>query len=354
MLAALAVLAAGPPTARAADEIDARHELRLRLDDLLGQRQAMQEKASALASQLQEARRRQTEETALLVRLRQQRGEEAARLEAIKAQAAEMQTRLTQARRVYGRRLRALYLFGADASLHLLASSQSLAEALERSRAMTAVVEADRRRLDALAAQAAALARLEDQLRRQRDEHARTCLQLEQSLERLESHQSQASALMGRLSQEQGRLAEVIEALREAESRLVRTFALDLRFDPDQAPEAVSQRRAAQPVEGVTHEAVGSRGVTFSARRGAQVRAPWDGEVAYAAEISGWGKVVVLDHGQRVHTVLAYLETLSVEPGQRVAASQVVGAVGPGGRLYLEVRKNSKPVNSLEWLRLAP
>lgn len=90
------------------------------------------------------------------------------------------------------------------------------------------------------------------------------------------------------------------------------------------------------------------------ARKGAQVRAPWSGQVAFASNIGGWGKVVVLDHGDRVHTVLAHLGTLAVETGQPVSAGEVIGSVGPGGRLFLQVRKNAKPVDSADWLRLRP
>jgi septal ring factor EnvC (AmiA/AmiB activator) len=70
--------------------------------------------------------------------------------------------------------------------------------------------------------------------------------------------------------------------------------------------------------------------------------------------LAGYGKVVVIDHGSRIHTVLAHLGTLSVEKGQSVRPGQVVGAVDHSGRLYLEVRRGTRPVDPLAWLRLAP
>jgi septal ring factor EnvC (AmiA/AmiB activator) len=95
-------------------------------------------------------------------------------------------------------------------------------------------------------------------------------------------------------------------------------------------------------------------GLIIQAPPGAPVRAPWEGTVVHAAPLAGYGLVLVLDHGARVHTVLAHLGGLRAEAGQRVAAGQVVGQVDPGGRLYLEVRKAAKPENPMEWLRLDP
>jgi septal ring factor EnvC (AmiA/AmiB activator) len=43
-----------------------------------------------------------------------------------------------------------------------------------------------------------------------------------------------------------------------------------------------------------------------------------------------------------------------VAGGQAVAAGAVLGQVGGDGRLYLEVRREARPENPLDWLRLGP
>ena len=93
-------------------------------------------------------------------------------------------------------------------------------------------------------------------------------------------------------------------------------------------------------------------GITIQADAGAPVRAPWAGRVAYAGDLARVGKVVVLDHGEKVHTVLGHLESTAVSKGQQINPGEMVGTLGPGGLLYLEVRLETKAQDPRRWLRL--
>jgi septal ring factor EnvC (AmiA/AmiB activator) len=179
--------------------------------------------------------------------------------------------------------------------------------------------------------------------------------------------QADRKSLITELSAQGKRLDVSIAALTEAETRLARTFALPGGPPPEGKPppkpapnprtNVVKARGSlSPPVEGrvVGRAGPGRRGVVLETRPGAPVRAPWAGTVVYAATLNGYGRVVVLDHGQRVHTVLAHLGMLSVEKGMQCEPGQVVGAVDGAGRLYLEVRRGTRPVNPLTWLRLKP
>ena len=103
--------------------------------------------------------------------------------------------------------------------------------------------------------------------------------------------------LSQRLEAEDRNLAGNISAIREAENRLARTFALNVlpaKPKPKPKPEAprgVEEARGglSPPVEGevVGRAGPGGRGVVLKTKPGAPVRNPWDGKVAYAGPAFG-------------------------------------------------------------------
>lgn len=97
-------------------------------------------------------------------------------------------------------------------------------------------------------------------------------------------------------------------------------------------------------------------GVEIAAAEGGRVRAIHDGTVAYADPFTGYGNLVIVDHGDRAYSLYGYLSSLNVRRGTTVGRGAVVGTVGrpPGGdtpRLYLELRIDGTPVDPVEWLR---
>jgi len=75
------------------------------------------------------------------------------------------------------------------------------------------------------------------------------------------------------------------------------------------------------------------------------VSAPGDATVDHAGPLSGWGQVVILDLGGGWRAVLAGLETVSIERGQRVAEGQAVGSAARGTDVYLELRREDRAVD---------
>jgi murein DD-endopeptidase MepM/ murein hydrolase activator NlpD len=83
---------------------------------------------------------------------------------------------------------------------------------------------------------------------------------------------------------------------------------------------------------------------------GTPIVAPADGTVVYAATESGYGNVLVLDHGSGIKTRYGHLSKIEAHLGDRVKRGQVVAAVGNSGRstgshLHYEVRVNGVPEN---------
>jgi septal ring factor EnvC (AmiA/AmiB activator) len=125
--------------------------------------------------------------------------------------------------------------------------------------------------------------------------------------------------------------------------------------------------RLAWPVAGRVEVPFGKRvdpeSDAVMAHKGLDIRAPFDepvraifgGKVAFSSTLHGFGRVVILDHGESWYSVYAHLEELSVEPGAEVLPRQVIGTVGESGSikgpyLYFELRHGKDAVDPMAWL----
>src|SRR3546814_11150962 len=77
----------------------------------------------------------------------------------------------------------------------------------------------------------------------------------------------------------------------------------------------------------------------------AQVVAPTRGRVAFAGEYRGYGRLVIIDHGNGWTTLLAHLDRLSVAVGSIVRQGDPIGTAGRDRpRVIVELRRNGRPV----------
>jgi septal ring factor EnvC (AmiA/AmiB activator) len=97
------------------------------------------------------------------------------------------------------------------------------------------------------------------------------------------------------------------------------------------------------------------QGMLLGTERGARVRVPFAGRVAYADWLPGMGLMVVVDHGKGYLSLYGHNEELFKQVGEAVSAGDVISAVGDSGgasqpALYFEVRRGRDPVNPETWL----
>jgi murein DD-endopeptidase MepM/ murein hydrolase activator NlpD len=98
------------------------------------------------------------------------------------------------------------------------------------------------------------------------------------------------------------------------------------------------------------------RGVDISCSYGHAIFAPADGVVQYADFMSGYGRMVAIEHGQGINTRYGHLAGFAVTEGQSVHRGQIIGYVGLSGRstgphLHYEVWVRGTPVNPSRFLR---
>ena len=89
------------------------------------------------------------------------------------------------------------------------------------------------------------------------------------------------------------------------------------------------------------------RGVDYAAPRGTPIRAAGDGKVIFRGVKSGYGNVVILQHGGNITTLYAHMSRFasSARSGSRVRQGQTIGYVGAtglvtGAHLHYEYRLN--------------
>jgi murein DD-endopeptidase MepM/ murein hydrolase activator NlpD len=104
-----------------------------------------------------------------------------------------------------------------------------------------------------------------------------------------------------------------------------------------------------------TAERMMHRGLDIATPTGQTVYSPSDATVVFAGTESGYGKVLVLDHGYGVKTRYGHLSEIFVKLGDRVKRGVRVAAVGNTGRstgphLHYEVRVNGIPENPRKFI----
>jgi len=97
-------------------------------------------------------------------------------------------------------------------------------------------------------------------------------------------------------------------------------------------------------------------GLDLDGNTGDKIKAIKSGKVEYAeSESFGYGKHVIVDHGDNLKTLYAHLSEIDVKKGDIVDTNTVVGLMGStghstGSHLHFEVRQNGLPINPLSIL----
>lgn len=189
-----------------------------------------------------------------------------------------------------------------------------------------------------------------------------------QKLARLQENERRLNQIIAGIAAKQAAQRKVEAAQKEQEARkraenpksTLTREDLALRPDPPESP--TKPLRGIMPVSGsitgrfgTARESGGTwRGIFISAAA-APVRSIADGTVVYAASQSGYGNMMIVDHGSGYMSVYAGLGSIGASNGSRVRAGQQIATSGtmPAGEqgLYLELRYKGRVMNPMVWLR---
>jgi septal ring factor EnvC (AmiA/AmiB activator) len=97
-------------------------------------------------------------------------------------------------------------------------------------------------------------------------------------------------------------------------------------------------------------------GIDIEAPIGEEIRAVEKGRVVFADRFAGYGRMVIVDHGERYFSIYAHLSEIVKKNGSVVSRGETLGRVGDsaslaGAKLYFEMRKDGKSIDPLPWFQ---
>jgi septal ring factor EnvC (AmiA/AmiB activator) len=264
----------------------------------------------------------------------------------------------------------------------LRAETEVLIADLNELTRLAASIEGERDRLkQTIAEQMAERTRLKLLLGEKKKVQAKTQAELEAERQKSADLASKAKSLQGliaslekqidtvRSAEEQARLAE--EARKQREETLAAMPVPEKNRLVGPVPFSSLKSQLALPAAGRFARRFGSsdgaggvmQGDILATQSDAIVTAPADGSVLYAGPFRSYGQLLILNAGDGYHVVLAGMDRISVSSGQSVLAGEPVGAMGEarvasavalekgntGPELYVEFRKDGKPVDPGPW-----
>lgn len=312
-----------------------------------------------------------------------------------------MQQGLAQQRQQLAGLLRGAYRLGNHAPLKLLLSQDTVADA-NRTLAYHRYLQRERTsRIATLAGELETLASLEQQVTQRRDELQRARDAHRQQASTLERDRRERERLMAELDQRYRDRAEREQALgRDAQSletllRNLRQAAAKAERERRAAAAAAARAAAAKPPAGTERPRAGkvpprvtasappprvgglgwpvsgnllsryggrlpdgraSSGVLIGAPAGTPVTAVADGTVVFSDWMTGYGMILIIDHGNGYMSLYAHNDALLRDAGARIKRGEAVAKVGNSGgqgvpALYFELRRNGQPVDPSSWLQ---
>ena len=218
------------------------------------------------------------------------------------------------------------------------------------SRQNTLELAAEKRRAEELAARASTMegliASLESEIRSVR-EAADKARAEEERLRRLSDEQRQKAR-------------ELAASSLPDKNRIAPAYAFsDLKHKLELPAAGEILRQYGDP-DGTGHEA---KGMVIASAPGSLVTAPADGWVVYAGEFRSYGQMIILNTGDGYHVVLSGMDRINTGQGKfvlsgeplavmgekRVASATALALETDRPTLYIEFRKDGKPVDSREW-----
>lgn len=190
-------------------------------------------------------------------------------------------------------------------------------------------------------------------------------------LENREKEEARLKRKMTGTQSEIARLKKKEEAIAQDNRSILRRrrklMNLIARLERMRRRTSASERFAHPPVPGHTvfqwpvHGRIIERfgpfhdGIDIAAGVGSRVRAAWPGKVLFARAYTGYGRLVILAHGDHLYTLYGHLDHIFAKEGQRIPEGGILGTVGRGGTrgrstLFFGVTRRGKPMSPMGFL----
>ena len=349
------------------------NRLQNRISSLKTKLAESEKKEATLAEELQRLELRlelATREGELVAATREEFGR---RLAAVSEERAEAAAAAARSRQALLTRARLLHRFGRFGYFRVLLEARDLPAFLDSIERLDSLARRDGKLLQGYRR---AESRLQEDLTREQAlkiEIDRLYLRSRQEEQRVASLKTEREKLLSVERRETASRRREVSQLSDKASRLERLLETLSRQSSQDEPAPAGGIRPWKgvldwPARGTIIETFGrhrhpkfdtwtvSNGVGVAVPLGTPVRAVYAGKTIYAQWLAEYGNLVIVDHGDGMLTLYAWLQGIAVRPGVPVAVGAELGVAGYGpGRdepgLYFEVRDRQKASDPVTWLR---
>ena len=409
LLLAVAVLGASPLAAQSSREAERKlQKLRSELKGVAQERRNLEGQRGQASRQLREADEKVARTGRVLAQTETALQRETRAMNELQAKRDALQAGLEQQRAELASLLRAAYRIGNNAPLKLLLSQDRVADA-NRSLAYHRYLQRERaQRIQSLTADLTELQRVETEIVDRRKALEGTRQQQKLQVATLADDRRERAATVATLDERYkdrserekalGQDAKALETLlanlraaaarAEAERRAAARRAAAEKAAADKADRAAAASGTRPPPRATkTPPAVASApppkvgglgwplsgnllahyggklpdgrtssGVLIGAPAGSTITAVADGTVVFSDWMTGYGMILIVDHGNGYMSLYAHNDTLLRDAGATVKKGEAVAKVGNSGgqgvtALYFELRRNGQPVDPGSWLQ---
>ncbi len=292
------------------------------------------------------------------------------------AEAQQLKVSLEQRRELLMKRAAALYrwLRGGN-PLVILDGDVPLGVVLQRKRYLEATIRFDRELVHELSDEATYQESVKRELagrKEQLDNQRRILVEVQDSIRRDADKKKQLLASLRQEKESRGRALKELEQAALRLQKMMDEMSRRALSKPPGIPSGAGleamKGKLEWPVRGeitgdfgkVKHPEFSAevfrKGIDIEAPVGEAIKAVEKGRIVFAERFSGYGKMVIIDHGERYFSIYAHLSEILKNKGDVVTRGETLGRVGDsdsftGAGLYFEMRKDGKSIDPLPWFR---
>ncbi len=264
-------------------------------------------------------------------------------------------------------RIRCIYKTKHTLILDLLLSTDSISQFMDRIYYQNLIIKSDKEKILALKSEAQQIALLKQRVEQEKRQLSKIINDIDRENYTIKQTISQNKSMLEKIQKDKKAYERSERELRRQSDRLANMIYKSTQ----NSNVVVSGKGFILPVSGRTTSPFGWRthpifksrifhtGIDYAVPTGTPIKASNSGRVIYSGWYGGYGKVVILDHGNctgaPTTTLYAHMSQPKVSVGQNVDRGQVIGLSGSTGystgpHCHFEVRINGKPQNPKNFL----